>query len=249
MSRRATSWSSSRSSRSRGNEGPLFCAVRLELELPFTSSLKDKRQTLRSLKDRLRRKNVSVVEADNQDFWQRATVELALAAIDRRAVEEKREEVRRALLNYEELAIIEWREEFVKLWKYGERTYERTYAQGRVAVERDRRRRGRGTSRTHASRASLRSPAFRSARTWPRRRSSTASSLGRTSKAPARGCRARPGASRLRSGRRRASSARRGSTSSRTRSWRTWKDRGGTQRYQRDGRRCRREREITRRER
>jgi uncharacterized protein len=93
----------------------LFCAVRLELELPFSSSLKDKRQTLRSLKDRLRRKNVSVVEADNQDLWQRATVEFALAAVDRRAVEEKREEVRRILINYEELAILEWREELVKL--------------------------------------------------------------------------------------------------------------------------------------
>lgn len=93
----------------------MFCAVRLELELPFSSSLKDKRQTLRSLKDRLRRKNVSVVEADNQDLWQRATVEFALAAVDRRAVEEKREEVRRTLLNYEELAILEWREELVKL--------------------------------------------------------------------------------------------------------------------------------------
>ena len=93
----------------------MFCAVRLELELPFSSSLKDKRQTLRSLKERLRRKNVSVVESDNQDLWQRATVEFALAAIDRRAVEEKREEVRRILINYEELAILEWREELVKL--------------------------------------------------------------------------------------------------------------------------------------
>jgi len=93
----------------------LFCAVRLELELPFSSSLKEKRQTLRSLKDRLRRKNVSVVEADHQDLWQRATLEFALAAVDRRAVEEKREEVRRTLLNYEELAVLEWREELVKL--------------------------------------------------------------------------------------------------------------------------------------
>ena len=89
--------------------------MRLELELPFSSGLKDKRQILRSLKDRLRRKNVSVVEADNQNLWQRATVEFALAAIDRRAVQEKREEVRRILLNYEELAILEWREELVKL--------------------------------------------------------------------------------------------------------------------------------------
>jgi uncharacterized protein len=93
----------------------MFCALRLELRLPFASSLKEKRQTLRSLKDRLRRKNVSVVESDHQDSWQRATVELALAAVSRGAAEEKREEIRRALLNYDELVVVEWREEFVKL--------------------------------------------------------------------------------------------------------------------------------------
>jgi uncharacterized protein YlxP (DUF503 family) len=93
----------------------LFCAVRLELELPLSSSLKDKRQTLRSLKDRLRRKNVSVVESDHQDLWQRATMEIALAAVSRGAAEEKREELRRTLLNYEDLSILDWREEFVKL--------------------------------------------------------------------------------------------------------------------------------------
>ena len=93
----------------------MFCTVRLELELPFSSSLKDKRQTLRSLKDRLRRKNVSVVESEHQDLWKRATMEIALAAVSRGAAEEKREEIRRALLNYEELAILDWREEFVKL--------------------------------------------------------------------------------------------------------------------------------------
>lgn len=93
----------------------MFCAVRLELELPFASSLKDKRKTIRSLKDRLRRKNVSVVESGNQDSWQRATVEFAVAAVSRSAAEEKREEIRRSLLNYEELSIVEWREEFVKL--------------------------------------------------------------------------------------------------------------------------------------
>ena len=93
----------------------MFCTVRLELELPFASSLKDKRQTLRSLKDRLRRKNVSVVESDHQHLWQRATMEIALAAVSRGAAEERREELRRTLLNYEELSILDWREEFVKL--------------------------------------------------------------------------------------------------------------------------------------
>ena len=93
----------------------MFCTVKLELELPYASSLKDKRKTIRSIKDRLRRKNVSVVESNHQDLWQRATVELALAAVSHGAAEEKREEIRRSLLNYEELLILDWREEFSKL--------------------------------------------------------------------------------------------------------------------------------------
>jgi uncharacterized protein YlxP (DUF503 family) len=93
----------------------LLYAARLELDLPYASSLKDKRRTIRSVRDRLRNKNVSVVESDNQDFWQRATLEIALAAVSRGAAEEKREEVRRFLLNYDELVVADWREEFVKL--------------------------------------------------------------------------------------------------------------------------------------
>jgi uncharacterized protein len=47
----------------------------LEIYIPDAHSLKDKRQVLRSLKDRLRaRFNVAVAELDGQDAWQRATV-------------------------------------------------------------------------------------------------------------------------------------------------------------------------------
>jgi uncharacterized protein len=47
----------------------------LEIYLPDARSLKDKRQVLRSLKDRLRsRFNVAVAELDHQDLWQRAIV-------------------------------------------------------------------------------------------------------------------------------------------------------------------------------
>ncbi|HXZ26381.1 MAG TPA: DUF503 domain-containing protein [Terriglobales bacterium] len=47
----------------------------IELRLEAAHSLKDKRQVLRSLKDRLRAGyNVSVSELDSTDLWQRATV-------------------------------------------------------------------------------------------------------------------------------------------------------------------------------
>lgn len=47
----------------------------IQIHLPGVSSLKEKRQVLRSLKDRLRQHyNVSVAEVDHQDLWQRATL-------------------------------------------------------------------------------------------------------------------------------------------------------------------------------
>ena len=47
----------------------------LEIYIPDSHSLKDKRQVLRSLKERLRaRFNVAVAELDGQDTWQRAQV-------------------------------------------------------------------------------------------------------------------------------------------------------------------------------
>jgi uncharacterized protein YlxP (DUF503 family) len=47
----------------------------LEIHIPDARTLKDKRQVLRSLKDRLRsRFNVAIAELDYQDTWQRAQV-------------------------------------------------------------------------------------------------------------------------------------------------------------------------------
>jgi uncharacterized protein YlxP (DUF503 family) len=44
----------------------------LELFLPMSQSLKDKRMVLRRLKDRLASLNVAVAEVAHQDVWQRA---------------------------------------------------------------------------------------------------------------------------------------------------------------------------------
>lgn len=47
----------------------------LDINLPESRSLKDKRQVLRSLKDRLRKRfNVAVAELEHQDVWQRAVI-------------------------------------------------------------------------------------------------------------------------------------------------------------------------------
>ena len=52
--------------------------LQIELHLPYSHSLKDKRMALRSVKDRLRKRfNVSVSELDHQDLWQRAQIGVA----------------------------------------------------------------------------------------------------------------------------------------------------------------------------
>ena len=63
------------------------CTV--ELWIPESQSLKDKRQVLHSLKDRLRGKfNLSVAEVDGQDLWQKAVLGMACVANDGSHVEQ-----------------------------------------------------------------------------------------------------------------------------------------------------------------
>jgi len=61
----------------------------LELYIPDAQSLKDKRQVLRSLKDRLRGEfNVAVAELDFGDTWQRSVVGVVTLSNQDRHVEE-----------------------------------------------------------------------------------------------------------------------------------------------------------------
>ncbi len=61
----------------------------LEIHLPQSRSLKDKRQVLRSVKDRLRaRHNVALCElAEHSDVWQRAIVAVVSVASRRDVLE------------------------------------------------------------------------------------------------------------------------------------------------------------------
>ena len=60
----------------------------LELHIAHSQSLKDKRQVLRSLKDRLRRRfNISIAEVGFQDTWQRSLVGVATVSADRTQAE------------------------------------------------------------------------------------------------------------------------------------------------------------------
>ena len=61
----------------------------LELHIPEAHSLKDKRQIVRSLKDRLRRHfNVAVAELEYQDVWQRSIIGVVTLSVAEQHVEE-----------------------------------------------------------------------------------------------------------------------------------------------------------------
>ncbi len=61
----------------------------LEIHIPDAQSLKDKRQVIRSLKDRLRaRFNVAVAELDHQELWQRSVVGVVSLSGDEKHLEE-----------------------------------------------------------------------------------------------------------------------------------------------------------------
>jgi uncharacterized protein YlxP (DUF503 family) len=59
-------------------------ALTLELSIPHSRSLKDRRQVVRSLKDKLRQGfNVSVAELDESVTWQSATLGVAAVSNSR----------------------------------------------------------------------------------------------------------------------------------------------------------------------
>jgi hypothetical protein len=56
----------------------------IEMHIPESGSLKTKRHSLKSLKDRNRAKiNVSVAEVDDNDLWQKASLAVAAVSNDK----------------------------------------------------------------------------------------------------------------------------------------------------------------------
>ena len=54
----------------------------VELHVPGSRSLKDKRMVLRRVKDRLKKFNVAVSEVEHQDLWQRAALAVVTVSPD-----------------------------------------------------------------------------------------------------------------------------------------------------------------------
>jgi len=85
--------------------------VRFELHLPAAQSLKDKRQVVRSMKERLReRVHASVAEVEYQDLWQRAAIGFAIVASDGGHVRELLQSARNIVESYVQAQLLDWQE-------------------------------------------------------------------------------------------------------------------------------------------
>jgi uncharacterized protein YlxP (DUF503 family) len=86
--------------------------VRIELHIPASRSLKDKRSVVRALKDRIRsRVHASVAEVDHQDLWQRAALGAAVVSGDHGEVGRMLQAIRRLTETTHGAELLDWEEQ------------------------------------------------------------------------------------------------------------------------------------------
>jgi uncharacterized protein YlxP (DUF503 family) len=87
--------------------------ARIELHVPAARSLKDKRQVVRSLKDRIRERfHAAVAEVDHQDLWQRAALGVAVVSGEQGHALEQLQAVRRLVESTPGAELLDWQEQF-----------------------------------------------------------------------------------------------------------------------------------------
>lgn len=83
-------------------------ALRIDLHLPESRSLKAKRAVLKPLLDGARRRfGVAAAEVDHQDLWQRATLGVAVVAPSVAHATDVADEVERFVWSVPEIAVLE----------------------------------------------------------------------------------------------------------------------------------------------
>ena len=85
--------------------------VRIELHIPGSRSLKDKRSVVQGLKERIRQRvRAAVAEVDHQDLWQRAALGVAVVSGDRRQVDEQLQSIRHLVQATHGAELLDWEE-------------------------------------------------------------------------------------------------------------------------------------------
>lgn len=86
--------------------------VRIELHLPASTSLKEKRSVIQGLKERIRqRTHASVAEVDHQDLWQRAALGVALVSGEKGQLDRTLQAVRTLVDSAPGALLLDWQQE------------------------------------------------------------------------------------------------------------------------------------------
>jgi len=86
----------------------------IDLIIPESHSLKDKRRILMQLRDKIARKfNVSIAELDHHNVWQKATLGIACLANEQRHVNQVLDQVMNVIYDVPRLEVIDCRKEFM----------------------------------------------------------------------------------------------------------------------------------------
>ena len=88
--------------------------LRVELHIPHSQSLKDKRMVLRRLKDRLGALNVAVAEVAHQDLWQRAALGVVTVASSDQSAESTLSSVMKEIERLEPGLVIRTQVEYLR---------------------------------------------------------------------------------------------------------------------------------------
>jgi uncharacterized protein YlxP (DUF503 family) len=85
----------------------IIASCTIELFIPNSGSLKEKRFTVKSIKDKIRNQfNVSIAEVDNLDKWQRATLAIVQVSNEKKFVDETLDKIFRLIDSYPEAQIV-----------------------------------------------------------------------------------------------------------------------------------------------
>jgi uncharacterized protein YlxP (DUF503 family) len=86
----------------------IIAVLTVDLYLPGSISLKDKRAILRRLKDRLANKfNISIAEVDYQDKWQRTQLGIAQVGNDYKFLEKSMNQILKIIDNNDSAEVME----------------------------------------------------------------------------------------------------------------------------------------------
>ena len=88
--------------------------LQFTLQIPYATSLKDKRSVIKSMRERLRRSyNISIAEIDDQDEWTLATLGITAAGSDIPQVNSLLDRILNTLQDWRDTSLADHRMEII----------------------------------------------------------------------------------------------------------------------------------------